>query len=218
MRTPWGDEVVAGHYAGHPGLVYRQRPRTFAELLFGVDRWAERTFLVQGDRRITFGEFFTAIDAARDMMVPLGIQPGDRVLLLAYNSPDWVVALWAIWSLGAVPVLGNRWWSGSEAAHSIAAVTPRAAITDAVDLLATADLPILDITVLDGCVGGARGGVPAIGGQTGEEAPAVVLFTSGSTGMPKAVELSFRSLVANQQNVLARSRALPHPDNIARRR
>ena len=157
VRTPWGDEVVAGHYAGHPGLVYRQRPRSFAELLFGVDRWAERTFLVQGDRRITFGEFFTAIDAARDMMVPLGIQPGDRVLLLAYNSADWVVALWAIWSLGAVPVLGNRWWSGSEAAHSIAAVTPRAAITDAVDLLATADLPILDITVLDGCGGGADG-------------------------------------------------------------
>ena len=215
MRTPWGEEVVAGHYAGHPGLVYRQRPRSFAELLFGVDRWAERTFLVQGDRRVGFGEFFSALDGARDMLVPLGIQPGDRVLLLAYNSPDWVVALWAIWSLGAVPVLGNRWWSRSEAAHSIAAVTPRAAMTDAVDLLPAADLPVLDITVLDGCVGGAHRGAPAIPGPTDEEAPAVILFTSGSTGMPKAVELPCRSVVANQHNVLARSRQLPHliPDD-----
>ncbi len=38
-------------------------------------------------------------------------------MLLGYNSPDWVLALMAIWSLGAVPVLGNRWWSRPEAAH-----------------------------------------------------------------------------------------------------
>ena len=49
MGSPWGDDVVADRYDGHPGLVYAQRPRTFAELLFGVQRWAQRTFLVHGD-------------------------------------------------------------------------------------------------------------------------------------------------------------------------
>ena len=61
MRRPWGDEVSAASFAGHPGLLYARRPRTFAELLTGVQRWSSRTFLVQGDRRITFGEFFAAI-------------------------------------------------------------------------------------------------------------------------------------------------------------
>ena len=107
----WGDEVGVGRYAGHPGLQYQQRPRTFADLLTGVQRWSQRTFLVQGDRRITFGEFFPAVGAARERLRRLDIEPGDRVVLLAYNSPDWVLALWAIWSVGAVPVLGNRWWS-----------------------------------------------------------------------------------------------------------
>lgn len=208
MDSPWGDEVVAGRYAGHPGLVYRERPRTFADLLYGVGRWAPRTFLVHADRRITFGEFFAAIDEARNILVPLGIQRGDRVLLQAYNSPEWVLALWAIWSLGAVPVLGNRWWSPPEAAHCIDLIAPRAVLTDAEHLIA--DVPVLDIADLAACFGVAGSPAPHIPGPLDEEDPAVVLFTSGSTGMPKAVELPFRSVVANQQNVLARSRQLPH--------
>ena len=209
MQSPWGDRVEAGSYAGHPGLVYAHRPRTFGDLLFGVDRWSERTFLVQADRRITFGGFFAAVSAARECLRPFGIQPGDRVMLLAHNSPDWVLALWAIWSLGAVPVLGNRWWSVPEAEHSAMLAAPRAVITDAADLVAGA-AGVLDIDRLRDCFTGAAPVAPEIPGPAGEEDPAVILFTSGSTGMPKAVELPFRSVVANQQNVLARSGQLPH--------
>lgn len=208
MDSPWGDEVVAGHYGGHPGLVYRDHPRTFAELFTGVDRWAQRTFLVQGDRRVTFGEFFAAADLARERLESLGIGRGDRVVLIAYNSPDWVLALAAIWSAGAVPVLGNRWWSAGEVAHAIRLVDARAVVTDAAVPVPDGTL-VLDVADLRGCFGTAGNGVPGIPGPDGEEQPAVVLFTSGSTGMPKAVQLPFRSLVANQQNVLARSRQLP---------
>ncbi len=203
MQSPWGDEVGNGSYGGHPGLVYTRRPRTFAELLAGVDRWAGRTFLVQGERRISFGEFYAAIPAARESLRPLGIQPGDRVVLLAYNSPDWVLALWAIWSLGAVPVLGNRWWSQRELDHSVGLLGPRAVITD------SPDVPGFGIATLRDCITDAKAAFPDIPGPADEEDPAVILFTSGSTGMPKAVELPFRSVVANQQNVLARSRQLP---------
>jgi len=206
----WGDQVSAADYAGHPGLMYRQRPRTFAELLTGVDRWSHRTFLVQGDRRITFGEFFTAIGVARERLRTLDIKPGDRVALLAYNSPDWMLAQWAIWSVGAVPVLGNRWWSPREAAHSLELVAPRAVITDAPDLTDGFGAPVLDIADFGTCFGSADAAPPDIPGPPDEDHAAVILFTSGSSGMPKAVELSFRAVVANQHNVLARARQLPH--------
>ena len=218
MQSPcdddiWGDEVSVGLYAGHPGLQYQQRPRTFAELLAGVQRWWQRTFLVQGDRRITFGEFFTAIGAARERLHRLDIGPGDRIVLLAYNSPDWVLALWAIWSVGAIPVLGNRWWSPREAAHSLGLVTPRAVITDAPDLTDGCGAPVLDIAGFGTCFGSsgtAEVALPDVPGPRDEDDAAVILFTSGSSGMPKAVELSFRAIVANQHNVLARARQLPH--------
>lgn len=207
--NPWHDEVVAGEYGGHPGLIFCRRPRTYAELLAGTERWAQRTFLVQGNRRISFGEFFAAVSIARDRLVSLGIRPCDRVALLAYNSPDWVLALWAIWSAGAVPVLGNRWWSAKEAEHSLAMVQPRVVITDAPGLAAGCAAPVLDIATLRDCFSGALVDLPEIPGPAAEESPAVVLFTSGSTGMPKGVELPFRSVVANQQNVLARARQWP---------
>ena len=203
----WGDEVITGEFAGCPGLVYRRRPRTYADLLTGVDRWAPRTFLVQGERRIGFGDFFAAVDTARGRLADRAVRPGDRVLLHAYNSPDWVLALWAIWSAGAVPVLGNRWWSAKEAAHSLNLVRPRVVITDDPGL--SCDSRLVNIADLSDCFGGFSAGPPEVPGPADEEAPAVILFTSGSTGMPKAVELPFRSVVANQQNVLARSRQLP---------
>lgn len=53
--NPWGDEVITDEYAGHPGLVFRPRPRTYAQLFTGVERWSARTFLVHGERRISFG-------------------------------------------------------------------------------------------------------------------------------------------------------------------
>ncbi len=201
--------MIAGEYGGHPGLVYRDRPHTFAEFLYGVQRWSGRTFLVQGERRITAGEFFAAMRAAREVLSPFGIQPGDRVLLLGYNSPDWVLALWTVWSLGAVPVLGNRWWSHPETNHSLGLTAPRLVIADDTDLV-PAGTPVLEMGALAGCFSDASLDSPEIPGPATEEDPAFILFTSGSTGMPKAVELPFRALVANQQNVLARARQLPH--------
>ena len=208
MDSPWGDEVVASRHGGHSGLVYRERPTSFTDLLIGVDRWAPRPFLVHSERRIAFGEFFGAVDSARKRLAVNGIGPGDRVLLVAYNSPEWVLALWATWAAGAVPVLGNRWWSGSEAAHCLTVVAPRAVITDATGLLPDGP-PVIDIASLGDCFDAGTATVPNIPGPADEEQPAVILFTSGSTGMPKAVVLPFRSMVANQQNVLARSRQLP---------
>lgn len=176
----------------------------------GAERWADRVFLVQGERRITFGGFFAAVRAARKRLEPLGIQPGERVVLLAYNSPDWVVSLWAIWALGAVPVLGNRWWSPREAAHSIDLIAPRAIITDAAELTIDSSVPVRDVADFQSCFDGADAVPPPLPGPVNEDDPAAILFTSGSSGMPKAVELSFRSVVANQHNVLSRSRQLPH--------
>ncbi len=209
MQSPWGDEVVDGHYGGHPGLVFGRRPRTFAELLYGVERWSDRTFLVQGERRISTGEFFAAVAQAQDRLQTVGVRPGDRVMLLGYNSPDWVLGLWAVWTLGAVPVLGNRWWSGPEAAHSLASTSPRVVITDAAELVGD-DTPTVRFDELAGCFSAASLGRPDVPGPATEEDPAFILFTSGSTGMPKAAQLPFRALVANQQNVLARARQLPH--------
>lgn len=203
----WSERVVKGTYAGHPGLVYEHSPSSLPKLLGGPDTWQGRVFLVQGDRRITHTAFRAAVPVAAARLAKHGVAQGDRVMLHTYNRPEFVLGTWAAWWLGAVPVYANRWWSGAEVEHALSVTAPALVISDAPECVsaarAVAPMSVLaevwDMAPVD----------LAPAGDIGLDEPALVLFTSGSSGAAKAVELSVRSVIANQHNVLWRSRRLP---------
>jgi long-chain acyl-CoA synthetase len=209
-KKVWSSEVRPGSYGGHDGLVYDGGPSTFDDLVAGTRVWTDRPFLVHGDRRITFAGFRAAASAARAHLAGLGIEPGDRVMVSGYNSPEWVVALWALWLSGAVPVLANRWWSSAEIDHAVEVLAPRHVLTDADLAVAAPCSPLTDLrAVFDAPVDAAdveERATPA----TDPDDAALILFTSGSSGMPKAVELSRRSVICNQHDILSRTGRLPH--------
>ena len=205
LRDIWGRQAVPGKYAGHQGLVYDPRPSSICELLVGTERWSDRVLLVQGDRRLTHGGFRDAVAPAAELLAAQGVGRGSSVMLLAYNSPEFVLALWACWWLGAVPVFGNRWWSSAELQHGLVTTRPVLVITDVPDWSdAAASLPI---TALRSAYAATSRLAPY--SPIDEDEPALVLFTSGSSGAPKAAVLSQRSVVANQHNLLHRSKRLP---------
>lgn len=206
----WSSRVYRDSYAGHPGLLYQHGPSTFTALIAGTRRWTDRDFLVQGERRISYARFRAALPRAVEQLTALGIGAGDRVMVFGYNSPEWVLALWSLWLTGAVPVLGNRWWSRAEIAHATKLLDLRHILTDtAVDApTATSDLADLAAAFASA---GEDGDLVSAERDLDDEA--LVLFTSGSSGMPKAVQLSRRSVIANQQNIFARSGR--RPDRLA---
>jgi acyl-CoA synthetase (AMP-forming)/AMP-acid ligase II len=203
----WGIDIVSSDYAGHGGLQYSPRPTTFASIFAESARWADRTFLVHGGRRMTYSAFADAVTAGVTDLRAEGVAPGDRIMLYAYNTPHWVVALWSSWLSGAIPVLANRWWRQTELEHAIDLLEPHLILTDT-PLDGVAPAQVRDIAGF-----AADRQVTEIVGSdevTDPDATAAILFTSGSSGLPKAVALSRRAIIANQHNVLARTKRLPH--------
>ncbi len=211
----WGTEVVRGD-GPVPFLVYEQRRRRVTELLDDAARWADRDHLVQGDRRVTFGAMIAAADRVAGYLAARGLGPGDRLLLLAANSPEWVISLWAGLRLGAVVAPGNRWWSADEIAHAIELTAPAVIIADTkmTRLLPAgtgqgtgpAAVPVAGIRAAE-----SAPPLPVREPPTGsEDDPALIIFTAGTTGLAKAAVLAHRSVIANLQNLLVVSKRLPH--------
>jgi long-chain acyl-CoA synthetase len=201
----WGTEVVREG----PYLVYRPRPQQVTDLLADAQRWADRVHLVQGARRLTFTGLAAAADRVAARLHDRGVRAGDRVLLLAGNSPDWVIGLWAGLRLGAIVAPGNRWWSPDEIAHAITLIAPRVVIADSA-MAAPRPKTVSQLSIDDIRHWAEHDTTPVPPPpQPAEDEPAVIIFTAGTTGLAKAAVLSHRSVVANVQNLLAVSHRLP---------
>ncbi|GGL11822.1 class I adenylate-forming enzyme family protein [Nocardia jinanensis] len=203
--TVWGREVVAGIVHGRPSLMYRDRPTALGQLLLEGRRWSDREFLVQGDRRLTYQDHEEAVARVAGRLAAYGVSRGDRVLLLSFNSIEWCVCFWALHSLGAVVALGNPWWSTHEVSALAAKVQPKVAITD-VDVPGVCRISTTEIRELVDSAAPATLRVADVE----ESDDAIIMFSSGTTGLPKAILVSQRSVIGNLHNLLALTNRLPN--------
>lgn len=107
-----------------------------------------------------------------------GVRAGDRVALMSSNRPEFVIALRAVWQLGAAAVLLSPAWRRAEIEHALALTRPAHAVGDH-PLLAE----IMPMLSLDDPIEPEQREVTAPDPQ----ADALFVFSSGTTGMPKAV-------------------------------
>jgi long-chain acyl-CoA synthetase len=210
-RATWGREITTEVVQGHPCRVYRDRPRSMAALLADARRWRGRTCLVAGQRRFGFEAFEAAVARVAAQLQSRGVGPGRRVVLLAYNSAEWLAAFWAVHALGGITVLCNAWWSPEEIADALRDVDPALVIADqSARRGLAAGSGMLDMQQVREWVdtddAAAVPPLPAVG----EDDLAIIMFTSGTTGRAKGVLMSQRGVVANLQNLLALTGRMPH--------
>ncbi|SNY80467.1 Acyl-CoA synthetase (AMP-forming)/AMP-acid ligase II [Nocardia amikacinitolerans] len=194
-------ETTVEDVLGAPLPVLKNRGRALRELLATSAALGDREYLVTEDRRLSYAEHAAEVGAlARALRDRYGVGKGDRVGILAANTPEWVVAFWAAQCLGAIAVGYNAWWTPREIAYGLGHTEPAVLIVDAKRAERVAELGVA-VPVLT-----MERDVPALVAEFAadelpdaavvEDDPAVILYTSGTSGRPKGAVHSHRNLLA----------------------
>ena len=152
----------------------------------------DRVALDFEDRSFTFGEMQSRADAWAAALAAAGAGRGARIALMSANRPEFVFAVYGALQLGASVVMFSPAWKAAEVQHACGVVDPDLAVGDEPGCAALADaLPSVPALQLDR--------EPRASGQPGPvlddpDTDAVLVFSSGTTGLPKAVRHTHRSL------------------------
>jgi acyl-CoA synthetase (AMP-forming)/AMP-acid ligase II len=144
------------------------------------------------DRSVTFGELQSCADAWSDALSAVGVSGGARVALMSANRPEFVFAVYGALRLGAAVVMFSPAWKAAEIEHACSVVRPSVAVGDDAGCSALAvALPSAPILPLDGVPPVSTGSAVSLDDL---EVDAILVFSSGTTGLPKAVRHTHRSL------------------------
>lgn len=197
--------------------------------LWAAAEYSDKTYIVFGSERHTYADIYRrSLQTAAVFRRRYGIRKGDRVGICARNLPEYLVAFWACHILGAVSVLVNAWLPAEPLVHCLGHTNCRLVLVDRerADRIAHAvpklrhrgveAFVVFDVsdrtskrggmesweTVMRSTVSGTDD-LLANDPDIDPEDNATVIFTSGTTGLPKGVLSTQRQFLTNIRNATA---------------
>lgn len=174
------------------------QPRMSRGLEEAARRFGDHDALRYGAQRLTFGELDRLSNAFAAVLRSRGVEAGQRVAVMTANRPEFVIAGYAISKLNAAAVLISPAWKAREVGHALELTGASYAIADgqtapllAGHLGAGRLLDLDEISLLDALEGQESAPDPGPVHATDE---AVLVFSSGTTGLPKAVRHTHASI------------------------
>lgn len=149
---------------------------------------------------VTRGDLAWRTKAAAGRLYGAGLRRGDRIILSAAASVDLVVAHVAALRMGLIVVPVNGAYQRAELAHIVGDAEPRAAVVDNPEWVRWLAELVPELTVVSPRLGLDDATAPSLD-QMDSRDPALLGYTSGTTGMPKGAVLTHGNLLAGAESV-----------------
>lgn len=179
------------------------------ESVVSAQQDSEHAALIHSGGSVSYGELISEASRVQRGLVALGVEPGDRVGLLAGTTPSFVMSLFGILRAGAVAVPMNPLAPAPEIARELDVIEAKALMVGP----AASAVPGMDVGVpvvaldgasIDGAIAFAdfgAGGEDLACVDREDDDLALLLFTSGTAGDPKAAMLTHGNLLASIDQV-----------------
>ena len=183
-----------------PPLDYPQGISVHSLLESAADRIGDRVAIRFGDQALSYREFNRQADGFARLLADSGAGAHQRVAVMASNRPEFFTAVFGILKLGASAVMISSAWKESETAHAVDLTKPVLAVTDG-DTHLRLPAPLADRVIHlddDPAVAAVADSPvePVTIDLDWDETEAILMFSSGTTGMPKAVRHTHASINA----------------------
>ncbi len=189
MRNGIDASLAAGAASLTIGALLRERARLHPGRLAVVD----------GDRRLTFDGFNERVNRLAHALRAMGIGRGDRVAILSENRAEYLELLFAAAKLGAIVCALNWRLAPRELAHCVRLTEPRACLASPGYSDSARALEGCGEVLVFGAEYQERLAQASAAEPVSEAEPEdghVILYTSGTTGLPKGALVSHRAQIA----------------------
>ena len=171
------------------------------------DKTALQTTRDGGYEKISYLQLQKAIFSSASQLADFGLKPGDHIAIYAENSPGWAISFLSIHALGCVVVPMDAQLDPENVFSLVKFSDSKAVITDDMNTEALqrliqntdSDIKIISISNLANSSPEINGFVPY---EFNSDDLMSIIFTSGTTGSPKGVELTVGNITSNIEGVL----------------
>ena len=182
--------------------VFKNAPKTMRDLFTVIEfLHGDFPFIVEGKNQLTFAETIQKAKNICTYLNQVGIKPGDKVGICMQNCTEWVVIYVALSAYGVTVVPFNSWWKKEELSYGVEHSEVKLIFSDTKRYETLKDLnieiivnePIDNKQTFNEIVSGTSTEWPEANAT--EEDISVLLYTSGSTGLPKGVMLTHLAII-----------------------